>query len=725
MDNPRTEDPRARVYARRKASKTTEQLTTPSINTNTMEEIDLNRPDLYINRELSLLAFHRRVLAQAKDTSKPLLERLRFLCIASSNLDEFYEVRVAGLKEQVQFGSVQTGADNLSPQEILNRISIAAHDFVDEQYRLLNNEIIPSLEKENIYFLKRDQWNETQNQWIRDYFNNELLPILSPIGLDPAHPFPRILNKSLNFIVSLKGKDAFGRNIDMAVVQAPRALPRLISLPAEASQRPQEFVFLSSIIHAHVADLFPGMEVLGCYQFRLTRNSDLFVDEEEVDDLLRALEGELPGRRYGDSVRLEVADNCPEKIVNYLLKKFQLEQRELFQVNGPVNLGRLIAIPDMLDRPELKYPSFTSGLPKNLGRNLFATIREGDVLLHHPFQSFTPVIDFVRQAAADPQVLAIKQTLYRTGPDSVLVDALVEAAKAGKEITVVVELRARFDEEANIRLANRLQEAGAHVVYGVVGFKTHAKIMMIIRREGKKLRRYVHLGTGNYHAKTARIYTDYGLFTCDEDIGEDVHKIFMQLTSLGRNAKMRKMLQAPFTLHSGMIERIAREAENAKEGKPAHIIVKVNALTEAEIIRSLYRASMAGVKIDLIVRGICCLRPGVEGISENIHVRSVVGRFLEHTRCFYFHNDGKPEVYCASADWMDRNLLKRVEECFPIEHPELKERVIEQGLKLYLADNTQAWVLDSEGNYTWLKPKEGEAPISAQTTLLQHLTDKA
>ncbi|ALG69514.1 polyphosphate kinase 1 [Beggiatoa leptomitoformis] len=690
-----------------------------------MEEIDLNRPDLYINRELSLLAFHRRVLAQAKDTSKPLLERLRFLCIASSNLDEFYEVRVAGLKEQVQFGSVQSGADNLSPQEILNRISVAAHDFVDEQYRLLNNEIIPSLEKENIYFLKRDQWNDAQNGWIRDFFNNELLPILSPIGLDPAHPFPRILNKSLNFIVSLKGKDAFGRDINMAVVQAPRALPRLIEIPADIAQHPQDFVFLSSIIHAHVADLFPGMEVLGCYQFRLTRNSDLFVDEEEVDDLLRALEGELPGRRYGDSVRLEVADNCPEKIVNYLLKKFELGQKELFQVNGPVNLGRLIAIPDMLDRPELKYPSFTPGLPANVGRNLFSTIREGDILLHHPFQSFTPVIDFVRQAAADPQVLAIKQTLYRTGPDSVLVDALVDAAKAGKEVTVVVELRARFDEEANIRLANRLQEAGAHVVYGVVGFKTHAKIMMIIRREGKKLRRYVHLGTGNYHAKTARIYTDYGLFTCDEDIGEDVHKIFMQLTSLGRSAKMRKMLQAPFTLHSGMIERIAREAENATQGKPAHIIVKVNALTEEAIIRALYRASIAGVKIELIVRGICCLRPGVAGISENIHVRSVVGRFLEHTRCFYFHNNGNPEVFCASADWMDRNLLKRVEECFPIENPVLKARVIEQGLKLYLADNTQAWVLDSEGSYNWLKPVEGETPISAQQTLLLSLAEKS
>jgi polyphosphate kinase len=466
------------------------------------------------------------------------------------------------------------------------------------------------------------------------------------------------------------------------------------------------------------------MKVTGCYQFRVTRNSDLFVDEEEVDDLLRALEGELPARRYGDSVRLEVADNCPEHMVNFLLKKFDLERRELFQVNGPVNLNRLIALPDIVDRPDLKYPSFTPGIPKCLGRNLFAAIRDGDILLHHPFQSFSSVIDFVRQAAADPQVLAIKQTLYRTGPDSTIVDALVDAARSSKEVTVVVELRARFDEEENIRLANRLQEAGAHVVYGVVGYKTHAKMLLVVRREGNKLRRYVHLGTGNYHARTARVYTDYGLMTCGEEIGEDVHKMFMQLTTLGRGAKLKKLLQSPFTMHRGMVKRIEREADMARQGKPAHIIAKVNALTESEIIRVLYKASIAGVKIDLIVRGICCLRPGVPEISENIRVRSIVGRFLEHTRCFYFLNGGEPEVFCGSADWMDRNLLKRVEECFPIEDPALKARTIDD-LKLYLADNTQAWVLDSEGNYTLLTLPEGSQPISAQKTLLQNLADKA
>jgi polyphosphate kinase len=688
-------------------------------------EIDLNHPDLYINKELSLLAFHRRVVAQAKNETIPLLERLRFLCIASTNLDEFFELHVAGLKEQVEFGSVQAGPDNLTASEVLNRVSALAKEFVEEQYYLFNEHLLPKLEKEGIRFLKRDQWNDVQGAWIKDYFDNDLLPILTPIGLDPAHPFPPILNKSLNFIVSLKGKDAFGRDSGLAVVQAPRSLPRFIQFPTDLSEQPYDFVFLSSTIHAQVGDLFPGMKVMGCYQFRVTRNSDLFVDGEEVDDLLRALEGELPSRRYGNSVRLEAADNCPEHMVNFLLKQFKLSEQDLYQVNGPVNLNRLIALPDLVDRPDLKYPSFKPGLPKRLERNIFAAIREGDILLHHPFQSFTPVIDFIRQAANDPQVLAIKQTLYRTGPDSVVVDTLVEAARSNKEVTVVVELRARFDEEANIRLANRLQEAGAHVVYGVVGYKTHAKMIMVVRREAKKLRRYVHLGTGNYHARTARLYADYGLFTCDQDIGEDVHKMFMQLTSLGRGAKLKRLLQAPFTLHECMINHIKREADNARQGKPAHIIAKVNALTEPKIIRALYEASMAGVKIDLIVRGVCCLRPGIPGVSENIQVRSIVGRFLEHTRCFYFLNNGNSEVFCGSADWMTRNLLKRVEQCYPIGDPGLKARVIQEGLKLYMQDNTQAWVLDRDGNYTCMQPVEGETPISAQQLLLQNLAEKS
>ncbi len=682
------------------------------------QSIDITNPKWYINRELSLLSFHHRVLVQAKDENIPLLERLRFLCIASTNLDEFFEVRVAGLKQQVAYGSVQTGPDNLSPQESLNRISLAAHDFVEEQYNLLNDNIFPALEQEGICFFKRDQWNDAQIKWVADSFKNELQPILTPIGLDPAHPFPPILNKSLNFIISLKGKDAFGRDSRMAVVQAPRSLPRLIQFPAELfANNTNNFTFLSSIIHAHIEDLFPGMKVTGCYQFRVTRNSELFVDEEEIDDLLRALEGELHGRRYGDSVRLEVPNNCPDKMIQFLLKHFKLAKEDVYQVNGPVNLNRLLPLPDLVDRPDLKFPSFTPKVTISSKSNLFAAISEHDILLHHPFESFTPVIDFVRQAATDPHVLAIKQTLYRTGPDSVLVDALVEAARSNKEVTVVIELRARFDEEANIRLANRLQEAGVHIVYGVVGYKTHAKMIMVVRREAKKLRRYVHLGTGNYHHRTARIYTDYGLLTCDKEMGEDVHNMFMQLTSLGRGETLKKMLQSPFTLHSGLIERIEREAESAKQGKKAHIIAKSNALTETKIIEALYKASMAGVKIDLIIRGMCCLKPGVKGLSENIHVRSIVGRFLEHTRCYYFLNEGKNEVFCASADLMARNLFKRVEECYPVENSKLKKRIIDN-LNIYLQDNIQAWMLHSEGNYSRLQPKDDETPISAQQYLL-------
>ncbi len=686
-----------------------------------MESPDLKQPEFYINRELSLLAFNRRVLEQAKDENTPLLERLRFLCISSSNLDEFFEIRVAGLMQKAVMASVQAGPDNMSPTEVLGQISIQAHELVDEQYRVLNDVLLPALEKEGIRFVKRTDWNDNQAAWVKDYYEHELLPILSPIGLDPAHPFPRILNKSLNFIVSLKGKDAFGRTSGRAIVQAPRALPRLIRLPEETGSSANDFVFLSSIIHAHVDDLFPGMKVQGCYQFRVTRNSDLFVDEEEVDDLLRAVEGELPSRRYGDEVRLEVADNCPPEVSQFLLDQFDLDEADLYTVNGPVNLNRLMNLPDKVDRSDLTFPSFTPGLPSrlSLASNIFSAIRKGDLLLHHPFESFVPVIDFLKSAASDPKVLAIKQTLYRTGPDSAVVDALVQAARAGKEVTVVVELRARFDEEANIALANKLQEAGAHVVYGVVGYKTHAKMILVVRREEGHLRHYVHLGTGNYHARTARLYTDYGLLTCDPELGEDVHKLFLQLTSLGRSSKLTKILQSPFTLHTGMLERIERETENARKGKPARIIAKMNAVVEQNVIRALFAASQAGVEIDLIIRGICCLRPGVPGVSENIRVRSIIGRFLEHTRVFYFHNNGKEEIFGSSADWMDRNLHSRVETCFPVEDKKVRERMIRE-LKYYLEDNTRAWELQSDGNYVLTSPGKAE-PVSAQLRLLQEL----
>ena len=686
-----------------------------------MEAIDLNNPELYLNRELSLLQFNRRVLAQARDPETPLLERLKFLCISSTNLDEFFEIRVAGLKQQVALGAAPPGSDNLSPRQILELISREAHELVEEQYLVLNEELIPALEAEHIRFLRRSDWSETQAAWIRDFFDRELMPVLSPIGLDPAHPFPRILNKSLNFIVSLEGKDAFGRSGGIAIVQAPRSLPRLIQLPEETGAGPHDFVFLSSVIHAHVDDLFPGMKITGCYQFRVTRNSDLFVDEEEIDDLMRAMEGELMARRYGDAVRLEVADNCTGKMADFLLDQFRLGREDLYQVNGPVNLNRLFAIADLVNRPELKFPPFKPSRPARLAPevSLFEAVQKGDILLHHPFESFAPVIDFVRQAAADPQVLAIKQTLYRSGPDSAIVGALVEAARAGKEVTVVVELRARFDEEANIRLANRLQEAGAHVVYGVVGFKTHAKMILVVRREGRRLRHYVHLGTGNYHARTARLYTDYGFLTCDKAIGEDVHRIFQELTSLGKVKPLRKLLQSPFTLHKALLKKITREAEHARAGKEGRIIAKMNALIEPQIIRALYEASQAGVRIDLIVRGICCLKPGLPGVSDNIRVRSVVGRFLEHTRVFYFANAGEEELYLSSADWMDRNFFRRVETAFPIEDAKLRKRIIKEGLELYLADNTQAWMLQPDGSYRRLKPGRRQQPRSAQTALLE------
>jgi polyphosphate kinase len=686
---------------------------------------DLKNPELYINRELSLLEFNVRVLEQAKDDKVPLLERLRYLCISCTNLDEFYEVRVSGQIQKAELGSVQTGPDNLSPQEILSAVRARAFALVDEQYRVLNDLMIPLLEEQGIRFVKRSEWNPSQEKWLRSYFEESLQPILSPLGLDPAHPFPRILNKSLNFIVSLTGKDAFGRSSGLAIIQAPRALPRVIQLPPEESgSGPHDFVFLSSVIHAFVDDLFHGMNVKGCYQFRVTRNSDLFVDEEEVDDLLRAVEGELTSRHYGDEVRLEVAHNCQEELVDFLLTRFGLSRDHLFLVNGPVNLNRMVAVYDLVDRPELKYSPFTPGVPSVLkrGGSLFDIINKQDVLLHHPFESFMPVIDFLRQAAGDPNVLSIKQTLYRTGADSAIVDALVTAARAGKEVTVVVELRARFDEEANVSLANRLQAVGAHVVYGIVGYKTHAKMLLVVRREGKKLRQYVHLGTGNYHSRTARLYTDYGLFTCDKDIGEDVHKVFHQLTSLGKVTKLNKLLQSPFTLHEGLMNKIRNEMANAALGKPARFIAKVNAIIEPQIIQTLYQASMAGVEIELIVRGICGLRPGVPGISERIRVRSIIGRFLEHPRVYYFENGGQPEVYASSADLMDRNLLHRVEVCFPIESKKLRERVI-RDLELYLRDNTHAWLLQSDGSYCRAEVATDEKPCSAQLMLLEELAE--
>ncbi len=691
-----------------------------------MDALNLQSPDLYINRELSVLEFNRRVLEQAKDERIPLLERLRFLCIAGSNLDEFFEIRVSGLKQMQAVGATQRGPDNFSPAEQLERISHLAHEIVDEQYRVLNDVLFPLLEAEGIRFLKRGEWNGRQERWLRTYFNQELAPILTPIGLDPAHPFPRIINKNLTFIVTLEGKDAFGRNRTMAVVQAPRALPRVVRVPASYGGSPYAFVFLSSIIHAHIDELFPGMRQVDCYQFRVTRDSDLLVDEEAVDDLLMAVEGELSSRRFGQAVRLEMADDCPKGVSAFLAKEFGLDDADVYRCNGPVNLMRLNRIPDLVDRPDLKYPGFTPSVPLRLQRapDIFSAIQGGDVLLHHPFQSFVPVLDFLRQAANDPGVVAIRQTLYRTGTDSNVVEALVDAARNGKEVLVVIELRARFDEAANIELANHLQEAGAQVVYGVVGYKTHAKMLMVLRREGNRLRHYVHLGTGNYHARTARLYTDYGLLTADPDIAHDVQQVFHQLTTMGRVDRLNKVLQAPFTLHPTILAHIDTEIENARAGKPARVIAKMNSLIEPQVIQALYRASQAGVAIDLIVRGICSLRPGIPGVSDNIRVRSLVGRFLEHTRIFYFENHGAesesaPRIYLSSADWMGRNFFSRVEVCFPIEDESTRRCILEEGLDLYLADNASAWDLRPDGSYQ-RAASEGER-VCAQERLLELL----
>lgn len=689
-----------------------------------MDMLDLKQPDLYINRELSLIEFNRRVLALAEDETIPLLERLQYLCISSRNLDEFFEVRVSGLIQMVELGSVQTGPDNMLPAELLSTISTRVHELVDEQYRVLNDVILPLLQAEGVRTIKRSQWTPAQEAWLSDYFEEELSPVLSPLGLDPAHPFPRILNKSLNFIVSLTGKDAFGRNSGLAIVQAPRALPRLIQLPPDlADTGAYDFVFLSSVIHAFADRLFYGMKVKGCYQFRVTRNSDMFVDEEEIDDLLRAVEGELISRHYGDAVRLEVAHNCPDDLITFLQHRFEITEADIYKVAGPVNLNRVSAIADLVDRPELKFPGFTSTIPKQLSNtaSVFEAIRKSDIFLHHPFESFVPIIEFIRAAAEDSNVLAIKQTLYRTGPKSAIVDALVAAAKAGKEVTVVIELRARFDEEANVALANRLQEAGVHVVYGIVGYKTHAKMILVVRREKKKLRHYVHMGTGNYHPRTARLYTDYGLFTCNEEIADDIQSVFMQLTSMGKVPKLHKILQSPFTLADSLLEKIKRETKNAESGKPARIIIKVNSLIDQKSIQALYEASIAGVQVDLIIRGICGLRPGVPGVSENIHVRSIIGRFLEHPRVYYFENGGKPEVFAASADLMPRNLYSRVEIAFPLESKSIRQRVITD-LNNYLKDNTQAWIMKSDGSYEQSAPGDKE-PYSVQRDLLSNLAE--
>ncbi len=643
--------------------------------------------------------------------------------ISSSNLDEFFEIRVAGLKQRVELGASKPGPDGLTPQQQLDRIAAEAHQLVAEQYRVLNEVMRPALHAEGLGLIAADNTPKGVESWLSGYFKREVEPVLTPLALDPARPFPRIQNKSLNFIVRLAGADAFGRNTSLAIVQVPRSLPRVLPVGGTRSADGPTLALLSRIIQLNIDRLFEGVEVLGCWQFRVTRNSDLYVDDEEVDDLLRAVEGELAHRRYGAAVRLETAHDCPADLVQFLRSHFTLEEDDVYAVNGPVNLHRLMALYDLVERPDLKFPAFAPGIPPRISQqsDLFAAIRERDILLHHPYQSFQPVTDFVRQAATDPRVLAIKMTLYRAGADSLIVDGLVEAARHGKDVTAIVELRARFDEAANIELATRLQESGVHVMYGVVGYKTHAKLIMVVRREDGRLKRYCHLGTGNYHARTARAYTDYGLFTADEEIGEDLHDLFLQMTGLTRAPALRKLLQSPFTLHGALIERIEREIAHAREGRPARLVAKMNSLIEPQIIEALYRASQAGVACQLIVRGICALKPGLPGISENITVRSLVGRFLEHSRVFHFANGGDDELFLASADWMERNFFRRIEVAFPVQRRKYRERILED-LEACLADNVNAWQLGPDGSYARIDAGD-EQRVCAQEVLLARYAD--
>ena len=660
-----------------------------------------------LNRELGALEFNRRVLALAQNPKVPLLERLKYICIVSSNLDEFFEIRIAVLKEQLRKNPKSKTQDGLVVGDAYLNIVKETQTLVSHKYKIFQKDILPRLEKEGVHLHFESSWTPSQHRWAKTYFEKELVPLLTPIVLDPAHPFPKVINKSLNFFVTLEGQDDFGRTPKLAVVQAPRSIPRVIQMPTRISQKPYGIVILSTFMQSFVHELFPGMKITGCYQFRVTRNSDLFVSDDDISDLKESLKGELSTRHLGDAVRLEISSDIPDHLLKYLRKSCDLNSEDCYRVEGPVNLMRLMQVAEIVNRPDLKFPSHTPKLPLIIG-SIFDELKTRDVLLHHPYESFEPVLNLLKTASKDPDVLAIKQTIYRTGNVSPVMDALIEAAKNGKEVTVIVELLARFDEETNISWAAKLEEVGAHVVYGVVKHKCHAKMIMIVRKEllpakSKRkpehtLQRYVHLGTGNYHPRTAKLYTDFGLMTSNPSICDDVHKIFMQLTGTSRLIKLKSLWHSPFTMFDQIVKHIQTEAKAARLGKPARIVAKVNALLEPTVINELYKASQAGVKIDLIVRGVCALKPKVKGLSENIRVRSIVGQFLEHHRIFYFYAHGKEEVYLSSADWMDRNLFRRIEIAFPILDPELKQKVINEGLNELLKD-VSSWNMNADGLY--------------------------
>lgn len=696
----------------------------------------------FSDRELSQLAFNERVLMMVARASVPLAERLRYLCIVSSNMDEFFEIRVSDLVDEMREAGLWPHAVGTSVHGTsYARIAARAHALVDAQYRLFNDALMPLMARHGIVILNHAQRTPAQRKWVAEVFGREVRPLLAPIALDPSHPFPQVINKALNFIIQLEGKDAFGRSGGVSILKVPRVLPRVMPLPAKLAPGQQAFVLLSSMVRAHLADVFPGRSVAGFSQFRVTRDSDLWVDEREVHNLRQALRLELSQRQFGNAIRLEVLRTCPPELESLLCKQFQLPHEAVYRVDGPVNLVRLNQLVDHITEPRYRWPLFMPAWPKKLAPpsgDLFAAIAARDILLHHPFESFEPVIEFVRQAALDPQVVAIRMTLYRTGAASVLVDLLLEAARRGKEVTVVVELKARFDEEANIDLAERLEAVGAQVVYGVVGLKTHAKLTLVLRREtvarkesraGKKggtprtrLAYYAHLGTGNYHPGTAKLYTDFGMLTAHPEITADIDRVFMHLTSMTKVQKLTHLWLAPFSLHKKIIAAIDNEARLAAAGKPGRIIAKMNALIDEATINALYAASQAGVRIDLIVRGACALRPGVKGLSENITVRAIVGRFLEHHRIMYFRAGGADLVYLASADWMGRNLFRRIEVAWPVLDPKLKQRVIDEGLKIYLDDTAEAWTLGSDGQYRAPRGGAGgeKTGLSAQHKLLRH-----
>ncbi len=672
-------------------------------------------PRNFINRELSWLEFNRRVLEEAQDPTQPLIERVKFLTIFSSNLDEFFEIRVAGIKQQIESETSEIGPDGLSPTETFNRIQKTVRELVATQCALWKNELLPELAKHGIYVREIAELPPKRAAWAHRYFQQEVFPMLTPLAVDASHPFPHLLNRSHNLLVRAKAQR--GGEPLHAIVQVPRAISRLIALPrGKSAGEPWEYIYLASLIKQHIGELFPGLSLDGVHAFRVTRNSDLYIDEEEAENLLRTIEQELRRSSRGDAVRLEVEADCPKDFLELLLRFFDLTEADAYKLDGPLSMTHLAplvandAFAKLKDQPF--QPARDPALPPHA--DFFEVLRRQDVLLHHPYDSFDQIVEWIEAAAQDPQVLAIKITLYRTSGDSPIVEALIDAANAGKQVTAIVELRARFDEATNIQWARRLEEAGAHVIYGVVGLKTHCKALLIVRRDADQLRRYVQLGTGNYHPRTARIYTDFSLLTSEPKLTEEVATVFNTLTGLAGYPGLKKLMVAPFDLHSRLIRLIERERDNARAGKPARIVAKLNALVDQEVIKKLYEASCADVTIDLIVRGICCLRPKIPDLSENIRVTSIVGRFLEHSRIFYFENAGQPKVFLSSADWMPRNFFRRIELAFPVESPALRDRIINEVLPSFLHDRVKARELQADGSYRRLKPEGKEPRAQAQ-----------